>query len=236
MGPNASGQGFYARSFIVFLTLLAGVFTARGADTYGPAPSELQIPELHIGRATFTDVVLTFNAIIAGPGGSTPGPLTAATEDTYDWTTGQLTIPAVNVYNTAYLNTKVSVSQLKSIGTVSGADTFDGKNLTIPYLAAISQLPNGSYGPATYYHNVVLPVSVADVVSIGGGMPTDAFDKYDGTTNLLTIGAVQVGSTVFTNVTVRPTSGAKLGSVAERQVHGFGSGTDGRTPNFLITA
>ena len=63
---------------------------------------------------------------------------------------------------------------------MSGADTFDGTHLHLPYVLVGS----------TPYYNVVLAVSLANVSAVHGGMPSVIWDQYDATASLLTNGAV----------------------------------------------
>ena len=115
-----------------------------------------------------------------------------------------------------------------SIGSVTGADTYDGTNLHA------SQVLSGG----AVYDGVVVTESLSNVVSIAGDMPTAGPDTYSSATNRLAIPAVQVGSRVYTNVVV---SVGKLVSVtglftkvAESVLASFNGGSnDGSSPSGL---
>lgn len=171
---------------MLFFALIAGAYQARSTDIYGPAANELQIPLLRVGGATYSDVVLLIASIVTPPSGISPN----GTEDVYNPANNQLTAPAVQVGGAIYYNAVGTVGKLISIGSVSGADTFDGTRLRIPYIL-VGSIP---------YYNVELEVSVTKVVGVHGGMPNALWDQYDVMTGQLTIPAVQFGSTVYTNV------------------------------------
>jgi hypothetical protein len=59
------------------------------------------------------------------------------------------------------------------------------------------------------FDNVI--VTVGRVVQLAGGMPLGIKDQYDPVTHQMTVRAVQVGSTVYTNVTVTVTSLVSVG-------------------------
>jgi uncharacterized repeat protein (TIGR03803 family) len=202
------------------LVLIAGSGTA-GADVYNGIT--LDIPALKIGTTTLSDVVVTVGAIVSGPSGTS----SSGTVDTYDPTTGYLNIPAVGVGSQLYYNVVIKVGKVVSIGNVSGADSYDGKDLQI---AAVQ------VGP-TVYKDVLLAVKLADVVGVAGNLPSALVDIYNASSGELLIPAVKVGTTVYTNVTVRATPadvvsiGAGGGSSGPTLtvLHSF-EGTDGEGP------
>jgi uncharacterized repeat protein (TIGR03803 family) len=199
------------------LSFLVCASAAYGADTY--AGGVLQIPALGIGSAIFSNVELTVNLpLVRAPSGS----MAVGTEDAYDPANNQLTVPAVKVGNSTFYNAVATVDRLTSIGSVSGADTFDGTNLI---------LRNVQVG-AQSYHDVTLHVGLANVARLGGGMPSVAIDQYDAATGQLTIGAVQVGAKVYTNVilNVGLSDVASVAGYAERVLYSFQGGTDGNEP------
>jgi hypothetical protein len=155
---------------------------------------QLTIPALLIGYATYSNVVVPVSGIISGPMGTNSN----GSVPYYDPATGQLTIPAFMVDSIEYYNLVAIVGSGISIGSVTGADTFNPTNrqLTIPSVQVAG-------GPT--YNNVV--ITVGSVVSIGGGMPTVARDKYVPKLNTLTIPAVLANGTVYTNVV------AKVGTI-----------------------
>jgi hypothetical protein len=175
-----------------FRTLLAslwlcGAGAASATDVYNGV--DLSIPSVTIGNATYTNMVVAVDSIVSGPAGSAPN----GSGDTYDPVTNHLTIPAVSYLSKTYYNVVISVKQLVSVQSVSGADSYDGKDLTI---AAVR------VGAKTYT-NVVVAVAVGNVVSLGGGMPQATQDHYDVMGGQLTANAVQVGAKVYTNVTLK---------------------------------
>jgi adhesin/invasin len=193
----------YLRSAVFFLTTLASAFQAHAVDTYNPASGgQLQIPALAIGDATYSDVVLTIGSVVGGPTGSSP----VGALDTYSPVSNTLTVPAVQVGTATYYNVTATVAQLTAVGHVSGADTYDGAHLIVPYMQS----------GTTIYTNVVLAVTIADVSGVRGGMPGTSLDQYDAAAGKLYVGAVQVGSSVYTNVilNVGPTNIVSIGGTS----------------------
>jgi hypothetical protein len=95
----------------------------------------------------------------------------ASAMDTYDPTTGILTIPLVIVGTTAYTNVQVFVdlADVVSVGGVNSAnaalnaaDTYSGNQLTIP------AVQSGN----TIYSDVQAIVALANVRAVGGSTPT----------------------------------------------------------------
>jgi hypothetical protein len=176
------------RSLSMFPLALVFLVCARGAwaDTY--SEGMLNIPTLAIGNATFSSVVVTPGSILDIQGGEPQGAV-----DTYDPASNQLFIPSVFVGNGLYTNVLITVNSLVSIGSVSGADTYAGAQLTSPSI----QMQGGGV-----YTNVVL--TVGHVISAGGGMPLHVRDVYDPASHELTIAAVQLGNKVYTNAVITP--------------------------------
>jgi uncharacterized repeat protein (TIGR03803 family) len=198
------------------LLLLGGA--AYGADTYEGA-GVVQIPTLGIGSATYSDVSLTVSLpLLSGPSGSLP----LETGDSYDPANNELFVPAISLGSTTYYNVAVSVGHLLSIGSVSGADTFDGTNLLVRNL----QVGAGSY------HDVTLHVGIANLAGVHGGLPVAPVDQYDAATGQLTVGAVQFGTKVYTNVIldVAPSDVVSVAGFTERVVYGFQGNADGSAP------
>ncbi len=96
-------------------------------------------------------------SLVRGPTGS----VAVGSEDTFTPATNQLVVPAVTVGNATYYNVIVTVNQLTSIGSVAGADTFDGTNLVLRNVQVGTQ----------WYHDVTLHVALSNVARVGGGMP-----------------------------------------------------------------
>jgi hypothetical protein len=166
---------------------LAGTAASHGADSYNPATRQLTIPTVTIGSATYSNVVVTIVNIVSGPTGTAP----TGSQDVYVPSSNQLTVPSATVGSNTYYNAVGTVGSLISIGSVSGADTFDGMSLTIPYV----QVDGGAV-----YRNVV--VTVGGVISVGARMPAVAWDAYNSSSNQLVIPAVLYGGHVYTNVLI----------------------------------
>jgi uncharacterized repeat protein (TIGR03803 family) len=186
-------------SFAATLLLLFGAMQARAADIYDSANKQLSIPVVAIGSATYSNMLVTVASIVSGPSGATPN----GAEDSYDPGTNELTIQSVTVGSATYHNVVVTVAGLLSIGSVSGADSYNGSELSISDVQV---------GGITYDDVVI---AVGGVVAVNGGMPTFVPDTYNSLTNQLAIPAVQVGGRVVTNVVI--TAGKLI------SVHGVGS-------------
>lgn len=175
------------RSLGAALLLIFCATATYGADTYDPLSRQLSIPSVAVGSASYTNMVLTVLNIVSGPVGTFP----YGSQDTYDPVTNNLTVPSVLVGSTHYFNVVVAVAALNSIGSVSGADSFDGTYLTIPAV----QVQGG-----TTYKNV--GITVGNVVGVAGGMPDATQDVYNPANRILTVPAVQYAGKVYTNVSV----------------------------------
>lgn len=185
-----------ARSITTALVFLVCAGTAW-ADTYYPATSELTIPSVSVGGATYFNVLVTIARLVSGP----PGTPANGDEDSYDTASGQLTVPSMTVGSTTYYNVVATVRDFVSVGQVSGADTYS-TSLVIPYVQV----------GGTVYKDVA--ISVDRVVTVLGGIPRNPRDVYDPVTHHLTIAAVQVGSHVYTNVVVIPGTVLSVGGVS----------------------
>ncbi len=176
----------------VTLLLLASVAVAYGAtyDTYNPANKQLSIPTLTIGVATYSNVVVTIGNIVS----FYPQPPPTCSADSWNPMKGWLCVASVAVGYKIYTNYVVTIAALDSIGSVSGADTYDGSALTIPRV----QVGN------IVYDDVVVNIGLGSVVSVAGGMPGVLADSYDPSTGELTIPVVQkYGARIYTNVVVK---------------------------------
>ncbi len=176
----------HARSVASSLLLLFCATSAHAADTFDLSNRHLTIPSIVIGGATYTNMVVTVGKIVSAPSGTSAN----GSEDSYDPQTSLLTVQTVIVGSATYHNAVVSVASLVSCGGVTGADSYNGAELSI------SRVQVG----AMAYAGVV--VKVGSVVSVAGGMPTDVPDTYSSPANQLAIPAVQVGNRVFTNVII----------------------------------
>ena len=206
----------YVRFVLAVLALLGGAYQAHGTDVF-TAPNMLKVATMRIGNATYSNVVLTIHSIVSPPSGKSPN----GTWDTYSPTNRQLTVPAVQVGKRTYFNEVVAVARLTSIGSVIGADTFDGTNLTIPYMLV----------GATPYYNVVLPVSLANIGDIHGGLPRVTWDQYDASVRKFTIPTIQFGDKIYTNVILHVgLSKFDFIGITASVLHSFGSAGDGAMP------
>jgi uncharacterized repeat protein (TIGR03803 family) len=201
----------HVRSVTNALLLLDCTSAAYGADTFSPSNRQLTIPSVVIGGANYTNMVVTVGNIVTAPSGTSAN----GSEDSYDPQTNLLTVQTVSVGSATYYNAVVSVASLVSCGGVSGADSYNGAELSISLVQV----------GATTYGDVV--ITVGSVVSVAGGMPTFVPDTYSSPNNQLAIPAVQVGDRVVTNVII---TAGKLISVAgiysslqETALYSFGS-------------
>jgi outer membrane protein assembly factor BamB len=164
--------------------LLFGSSSTLAADIY--QNGLLTIPSITIGAATFSNMIVTVGSIVSGPHGTAP----LGSADSYDPTTNQLVVPVVTVGSSTYYNVVISVGDLISIGSVTGADSYDGTQLTISNI-----LEDG-----IAYSNVV--VTVEAVIGVVGGMPIFSQDEYDTASKQLVIPAVVAAGKIYTNVLV----------------------------------
>jgi uncharacterized repeat protein (TIGR03803 family) len=183
---------------VLRLWLAGGLLSVIGAttafagapDIYNAANHQLTIPSIVIGSVTYNDLVVTVSRVVDPPYGNAGSNI----GDTFTADDQQLRIAEVMVGSTTFWNPVVLVSGLVSIGSISGADTYNGSHLTLPAV----QLIGGNL-----YTNVVVAVSPADIVSVGGGMPTVDQNQYNpANLNQLTIPIIQVGGKIYTNVVV----------------------------------
>ncbi len=174
--------------------LVAWSVRASGADTY--SGGQLTIPSLAIGNAIYSDVIVDISAVLGGPAGTAP----AGSIDSYNPLTGQLSAQAVTLGATTVYNGLATVGNVVSIGSVSGADTFDGAHLAIPY----AQVNGILYSSAV--------VTVSAILAVANGLPTAPWDLYNTSNKQLTIAAVTYKGKVYTNVTVTINSIVSVGA------------------------
>jgi uncharacterized repeat protein (TIGR03803 family) len=209
-----------ARSLLLGLLILGCALKAVAADTFDPSTHQLTIPRMNIGAATYMNMVVTVGTIVSAPNGTSPNGLS----DIYLPLANELVVPDVNVGSNEYFNVVVTLTGLLSLGSVSGADTYDGSDLSIPLVAVGS----------TYYSRVVLAVTTANIVRVAGGLPSAAHDVYDAQAGQLTIAAVQVGGNVYTNVTlsVTPANIVSIGGQLpmESTLYAFNGGASPHAP------
>ena len=159
-------------------------------DRYDYATNLLQAPAVVIGNATYLNMVLQGAGLDGAPGGGVPqGAL-----DSYDPVTGDLSIPAVDVYRGGtYLGTVYNVRSrvtFVSAAGVSGADTVNSQGtINIPFL----HVKDGAIDYGVFTNVQVAHGSLSDppVVSPGGGIP-GAEDVWDLGTQRLTIAAIDL--------------------------------------------
>lgn len=175
-----------ARALIAGLLFVAFGAAAYTGDSYDPGTHLLSIPSVLIGSATYSNMVVTPDSILCLQGGTPNG-----SGDTYYPNDSQLFIPSVAVGPSPYANVLITVGSLVSVGSVAGADSYNGQELTISSV----QVLGGSL-----YSDVI--ITIGRIVSAGGGMPANVVDVYDPASKQLTIAGVQVGSKVYTNAIV----------------------------------
>jgi uncharacterized repeat protein (TIGR03803 family) len=192
----------HARSLLPSL-LLALVTVAHGADRYDPVTNQLTMPSLSVGSATYSNVVVTVARIVSGPTGTSPN----SSGDVYTTANNPaddlLSIASVYVGDTPYYNLVLEVGGLVWIGNVTGGDTLISNQLRISAV----QVDDGAS-----YANVL--VTIGQILSTAGGMPSVTEDRYNARLSQLLIPAVQEGSSVYTNVTVAIDKVLSVGSVA----------------------
>ena len=204
------------------LLCLGGSATGFATDSFDG--TYLTIPSLVIGTAYYTDVVVKPDRILSITGGAANG-----ASDTYNPAVNELTIPTVVYGLQTYTNLTITVGGLVSIGSVTGADVFNGTDLLIPSVQVGGNV----------YVNVVVAVSASNVVHVAGQMPTAIEDQYDASSSELLIPAVRVGNKAYTNVTVtlapRDVVSIGGGAPAESVLYSFTGGTsDGFQPMGLV--
>jgi hypothetical protein len=175
-----------AQKLAAAMALLVCCSAAGARDTYNPSNNELTIPAVTLGNATYSNMVITVGTVLSGPSGTSP----YGSQDTFNPASRQLTIPSVLVGTRTLFNVIVMEASLISIGTVTGVDSYDGTHLSIPFVQV----------GGTQYNNVV--ITVGNIVSVAGGMPTVAEDEFIAATGQLTIPAVQFDGKVYTNVVI----------------------------------
>jgi uncharacterized repeat protein (TIGR03803 family) len=197
------------------LLLLICAGSGYAADIFNLSNRQLTMPQVVIGGATYTNMVVTVGNIVTPPSGATAH----GSEDSYDPQTNLLTIQTVIVGPTTYHNAVVTVAGLVSCSGVTGADSYNGAELSI------STVQVG----ATTYEGVA--ITVGSVLSVAGGMPTYVPDTYSSPNNQLAIPAVQVGNRVVTNVIINVGNLIAVtgiyGSFQEMTLYSFGSGAAG---------
>src|SRR5580698_2784705 len=127
--PFISPQRFILGHLPTALLTLVGC-CAHAADTYNPQTQQLLIPQLAVGDAIFTNMVVAVTPadILVPPSGSTP----LWTVDTYNPVNNELKIPAVIVGGGTYYNVVVKAGVLISAASVTGADVYSAGTVTIP--------------------------------------------------------------------------------------------------------
>jgi hypothetical protein len=186
MGPNPS-RYLRRQSLATALIMGLGTASAQATDTYNPENHQLSSPSVSICNATYSDMVVTIGSVNSGPSGTSA----TGSGDSFNPAYNLLSVPSVTLGGKDYFNVVASVSGLVSIGGVIGADTFDGKNLTIATVQV----------GGTVYSGTV--IKVGSIVGASGGMPKGIRDLYNPESGQLFIPAVQdqVNGQVYTNVT-----------------------------------
>ena len=221
MGTRLRRSGFGIR-YSALLALLGGTLSAGAAhaiDTY--AGGVLQIPTLAIGSRTFSNVTVQVTSILTMPSGYMPN----GNIDTYDPSTGKLTVQSVLYGGHTYYNAVVTVSPVVTIGSMTGSDTYQGAGqvLTIPRIEV----------GGTAYDDVNVHVVPTSIV-VHGGMPGALADSVSLSPGGVTINipAIEFGGAVYTNIVVGATLTGLSYAGSHRPIYAFGSGTagDGMSP------
>jgi uncharacterized repeat protein (TIGR03803 family) len=182
-------QALSIASALLFLSCSAAV---HASDTFNG--SQLTIPAVAIGSATFSNMVVTPKSILSVKGGATIG-----TEDIYYPANNELFIPSVVFGGNTYTNVLITVEQLVSVGGVTGADTYDGGGKLT--LASVQVL-----GGSVFSNVVIDNIGAASIDSFGNSeMPMNVRDVYNPATGQLTIAAIPVGGVIFTNAVITVT-------------------------------
>jgi hypothetical protein len=177
-----------ARTILLAFACFAGPTLSYGSDTYDAADHQLTIPELQFGNATYWNMVVTPGTVLGVAGGAPTGFWDAYA---FIYPSGfELIAPSVVVGPTTYTNVTATIADMISVGSVSGADSYDGTYLYIPSVIV---------GNKTYSYGVI---TVAGIDSVGNGFPSGTLDSYNSTTNQLSIRGVAVGAKAYTNVNV----------------------------------
>lgn len=169
---------------------LVGAGEALAVDTYNSVTDQLTIAELQYGNATYTNMVVTPGMVISVAGGAALAP-----EDCYcTLTVGQppelLARTVIVNGSTTYTNVTATIASMASVGTVSGADSYDGTFLYIPSIRVGN----------TFYDFVV--VTVTGIEAMAAGFPKASSDTYTAASGSLVIPAVEYAGKAYTNVTV----------------------------------
>jgi uncharacterized repeat protein (TIGR03803 family) len=182
-----------ATTGMVEVTTPGGMLSSHLVFNVTPTPTvpsydgtALTVPLLEIDDATYTDVVVTPQAIVSVAMGNPTG-----NANIYYPANNQMTLPSVTYQGKTYTNVVITVGTLISIANEAGADIFSNGVLVIPSVQVLG---------GAVYKNV--RITVADIVSAGGGMPRTVHDVYDPATKQLTIAAVLYSGKVYTNAIV----------------------------------
>jgi hypothetical protein len=198
---NTHPKRLLAPAILLAIPCLAGPAVSYGSDTYNLATKQLTEPELQYVNATLWNVVLTPGKVLGVAGGAPTGYWDAYA---YIFPTGfELLVPSVTVGATTFFNVTATIASMDSVGSISGADSYDGHYLYIPSVVVGTKR----------FSNAV--VTIAHVDGLANGFPAAGQDTYNTANGQLSIPAIQVGEKAYTNVTV------SVGSVVS--VNGSGS-------------
>ena len=140
----------------------------------------------------------------------------------YIFPTGfELIAPSVMVGATTITNVSATIASMNAVGSVIGADSYDGHYLYIPRVSVSGKR----------FSNAVITISHVD--GLANGFPAAQQDSYNTANGQLSIPEVQVGEKAYTNATV------SVGTVVS--VNGSGSTPGGANsstcynPNYYAT-
>lgn len=216
---NAQSNLILTQAVLLTMPCLAGPALSYAADTYNVATKQLTSPELVYGNATFWNVVLTPGKVLGIGGGAARGYWDAYA---YILPTGfELLVPTVTAGATTVTNVTATIASMSSVGSISGADNYDGTYLYIPAVTA--------YG--SRFSNAV--ITVAHVDGMAGGFPAAEIDSYNSATGQLSIPAIQVGEKAYTNVTV--SVGSVISVNGSHSTPGGANSSTCYNPNYYAT-
>jgi hypothetical protein len=176
------------QTILLGFAFVCGSPASFGSDIYNSVNDELMIPELQFGNATYWQMVVKPGTVLGVAGGA---PLGFWDAYVFLFPGGyELRAPSVVDGSMTYTNVSATIASMISVGSVSGADTYDGTYLYIPTVSVNNK-------PYSY-----VVITVAGVDGVTSGFPKTQNDTYNTTTHQLSIPGVAVGTKAYTNVNV----------------------------------
>jgi hypothetical protein len=150
------------RAILLAFACFAGPAASFGSDAYDAANHQLTIPELQYGNATYWNMVITPDKVLGIAGGA---PLGFWDAYAYIFPSGfELIAPSVVAGPMTYTNVTATITEMISVSSVSGADSYDGTYLYIPAVSVGGKI----------YNYVV--ITVAGIDSLESGFPKTESD------------------------------------------------------------